>query len=148
MFLLVLQGDAVQLSKNIQTVLVDASIEIDYSCRFEPDGNSLTVLVARDDQEETNSLLQQFARVHQGTIESITPVSRVAQVAVVGQVDDGHHIQQNIAAILAEKEITIYQLKTSKRAVGILMPADRMEDAVKALHNVYMLQQPPIKKVA
>jgi aspartate kinase len=148
MFYVELCGDAKAISKDIQDVLIQASVEIDYSCRFEPEGQILIVLVARDDLEEAEAALNQFARGHKDTIASITPFSRIAQVAVVGKIErNANTIKQRIQEIFEDKEILIYELKTDERAISMLMPADQMEEAVKALHNEYIIQT-NIKEVA
>jgi aspartate kinase len=144
MFDLELDGEVDLASKAIKKALVDACVEIDYNSRFEPNGDRLTILVARDDYEEAESTLNQC-----DAVKAIKTFSRVAQVAVVGKI--GHkaaEIAKKIQISLDDKEIPVYEMKADERAVSIIMPADRMEEAVKVLHNEYILQQPSNVKVA
>ncbi len=146
MFVLELKGDADAISKQIQKILIESSIEIDYSCRFEPVGQTLTILVAKDDQEDAEARLNAYA---QGKIVSKTIYSKVAQVAVVGQIErKSQEIQTKIKSILDELDISIYQMNVDDRSVSLLLSSEKMEEVVKALHNVFILQQPLIKEVA
>jgi len=146
MFVLELKGDALAISKHIQEMLIDSAIEIDYGCRFEPIDQKLTILLAKDDQEDAEAQLNAYA---QERIVSKTIYSKVAQVAVVGQIErKSQEIQSKIKSILDELDISIYQINVDDRSVSLLLSSEKMEEVVKALHNVFILQQPLIKEVA
>lgn len=136
-FILELIGNADQISKEIQTAFQNASIETDYSCKFQPDGRNLTLIIARDDYEEAESILNKF---QDSQIQFKTKLVRVAQVAVVSHKSISPEITSNIANLLSEKEISIYEIRIDVSAVTALLPVDKMEEAVKVLHTQFILQ--------
>jgi aspartate kinase len=149
MFSLELWGDATKVSQSVHKALMDAYVEIDYSCRFEPEGQMLTVVVARDDYEAAETAINQFARDHKDSIKTHTTFSRVAQVAVVGKIEHkGPDIQHKIKDLLNEKEIQIHHGRASERAVNVLIPSDKMEETVKLLHTEFITNKQMIEEVA
>lgn len=146
MFVLTLNGDAHAISKEIRGALSRAFVEIDYACRLEPVGQSLSVVVSRDDYEEAEAAINQYARSHKTSIESMVTYSRVAQVAVVGRAKA--NISEEVRVIMDQNEIDLYQLKQDEHALTILLPAEHMEQAVKLLHQNYILKKTVMKDVA
>ncbi len=149
MFSVELNGDTAVTSKEIQGVLTEAFVEIDYNCRFEPAGQTLTIVVAHDDYEDAQAALNQYARNVKARVGAIHTFSRVGQVAVVGRMGSkAEEIVCKVREILNEREVEIYQLKADERAISILLPGENMEEAVKLLHKEFILKQTLIKDVA
>lgn len=143
MYVLQLTDNPIHISQKLQQAFVDSSVELDFSCDFVPEGQTLTLLISKDDQEEAESVLSTYSKNYKDHIENITTYSRVAQVALVGKVEG---LEEQVSRQLMERDISFYQMKKSPRALTVLLPADKMEEVVKILHSTHILKQHNLRK--
>lgn len=148
MFTLTVTSRELGLSSDLQKYLYDNFIDVDETCSFVPDGDSLMILVARDDFEEAEALVNQFVKTHPTVFGKITTQSRVARVALVGNISKySKNLLNKIQPLFELKEIEIYQMQFNSRALSLVLPPDRMEEAVKILHDTFVLNQMKIMDV-
>lgn len=144
-----LMGDATSTSKEIQQVLAEAFVEVDYTCKFQPEGQNLAVIVSRDDYEDALARINQYSRSTKDRVASVNAISRVSQVAIIGHLGEkAGAVGNRVRELFSLREIEIYNLRTDSRAVSVLLPAENMEESVKVLHEEFILNQKLVKDVA
>ncbi|MBP6986091.1 MAG: aspartate kinase [Alphaproteobacteria bacterium] len=146
MFMIKLPRENKNICAELQKAFMDSCVELDYTCDFEPEEDYLILLVSKDDQEEAESLLLEYNKAHKDKLESITTYSRVAQVALVGSITQVDTLASQVMDDLSEKNIDCYKMRKNAKALTLLLPVDKMEEAVKTLHSRYILKQTRSKK--
>jgi len=112
------------------------------------DGNTdLTFTVSKGDLGRTISLVEQVARDIQA--REVVTDDQVAKVSIVGTgIQSAPGFASRMFRSLYEAGINIQMISTSEIRITCIVAADRVNDAVRALHKAFELEHPEASELA
>lgn len=128
------------IAANIFAKLADKGVNVDMIIQnIGADGfTDLSFTVSTEDIEKTSSL-SKLIKADAGAQE-VTCDEDIAKVSVVGVGMRSHAgVAMKLFKVLAEKNINIEMISTSEIKVSVVISQDRVQEAVKALHEAFEL---------
>ena len=124
----------------IFTALADAGVNVDVIIQNEPVGDDaladLSFTVERDDLRTATETIEGLGGLSQG----IRTDERIGKVSIVGAGMRSHPgVAAKVFEVLGEEGINIEMISTSPIKISCVISADRVPDAVKALHEAFEL---------
>ncbi|MCW3047955.1 MAG: aspartate kinase [Solirubrobacterales bacterium] len=127
----------------IATALAVANVNVDMIIQNEPVGHGsradMSFTVPRDDLHDAQVALEPLAA--QLGIERIATDEAMGKVSIVGAGMKSHPgVAAKVFTVLGEQSINIEMISTSPIKISCVIQADRVPDAVRALHAAFELQ--------
>ena len=139
-----LQGvpDTPGVAGQIATALADANVNVDMIIQNEPleDGAraDMSFTVPRDDLKVAGDALKDLAA--ELGLAGIATDEEMGKVSVVGAGMRTHPgVAARVFSVLGEQGINIEMIATSPIKISCVIPGDRVDDAVRALHAAFEL---------
>ena len=135
------------MAGRIFTALADANVNVDVIIQNEPvsseHGADLSFTVARDD---LTGALEAVERTGLGSGEVLTD-ERIGKVSVVGAGMRSHPgVAAQVFRVLGESGINIEMISTSPIKISCVIAADRVPEAVRALHESFGLGTDAVRR--
>ncbi|HEY8082901.1 MAG TPA: aspartate kinase [Solirubrobacterales bacterium] len=133
----------------IFTALADAGVNVDVIIQNEPVGDDaladLSFTVDRSDLTTATDTIAGLGGISQG----VRTDERIGKVSIVGAGMRSHPgVAAKVFEVLGEREINIEMISTSPIKISCVISADRVPDAVKALHEAFELEADAIRPEA
>jgi aspartate kinase len=127
----------------IATALAVANVNVDMIIQNEPVGHGsradMSFTVPRDDLHDAQVALEPLAA--QLGLERIATDEAMGKVSIVGAGMKSHPgVAAKVFTVLGEQSINIEMISTSPIKISCVIQADRVPDAVRALHAAFELQ--------
>ena len=127
------------IAGRIFTALADANVNVDVIIQNEPvsteHGADLSFTVARDDLATAVAAI----RTEDGADEVLTD-ERIGKVSIIGAGMRSHPgVAARVFKVLGEEGINIEMISTSPIKISCVIAAERVDDAVRALHRAFDL---------
>ncbi|MBU3674308.1 MAG: aspartate kinase [Solirubrobacteraceae bacterium] len=134
--------DTPGVAGRIATALADANVNVDMIIQNEPleDGAraDMSFTVPRDDLRTAGGALEELGR--ELGLAGIATDEEMGKVSVVGAGMRTHPgVAARVFSVLGEQGINIEMIATSPIKISCVIPGDRVDDAVKALHAAFEL---------
>jgi aspartate kinase len=131
----------------IFTALADANVNVDVIIQNEPVGGDqladLSFTVDRDDLPTAQEVIDKLGDV----AVKIRSVNQIGKVSIVGAGMRSHPgVAATVFQTLGEEGINIEMISTSPIKISCVIPADRVTDAVNALHTAFELGADAIRR--
>jgi aspartate kinase len=132
-------SDEPGVAGRIFTALAEAGINVDVIIQNEPVGDDaradLSFTVDRDDLAAASDTVGGL-----GVSQGLVAEERIGKVSIVGAGMRSHPgVAARVFAVLGEQGINIEMISTSPIKISCVISADRVADAVKALHEAFEL---------
>ena len=124
----------------IFTALADAGVNVDVIIQNEPVGdNALADLSFTVDRSDLNTATDSIAALGDLS-QGVRTDDRIGKVSIVGAGMRSHPgVAAKVFQVLGENEINIEMISTSPIKISCVISADRVSDAVNALHSAFEL---------
>ncbi|MDX6717535.1 MAG: aspartate kinase [Baekduia sp.] len=134
--------DTPGVAGRVTTALADANVNIDMIIQNEPRTAGalaeLSFTVPRDDVGAAREALQPIATELGITLETDDAMGKVSIVGAGMKSHPG--VAAKVFSVLGAQEINIEMISTSPIRISCVVPVDKVEEAVKALHTAFDLQ--------
>jgi len=132
-------SDEPGVAGRIFTALADANVNVDMIIQNEPIASGeradLSFTVSHDDLQGAVEALEGL-----GVAEDLSTDERVGKVSIVGAGMRSHPgVAAKVFEVLGRERINIEMISTSPIKISCVIPADRVADAVGALHRTFEL---------
>jgi aspartate kinase len=133
--------DTPGVAGRVTTALADANVNIDMIIQNEPRTAGalaeLSFTVPRDDVDAARVALQPIAAELGITLETDASMGKVSIVGAGMKSHPG--VAAKVFSVLGAQEINIEMISTSPIRISCVVPAEKVEEAVKALHTAFDL---------
>lgn len=134
--------DTPGIAGRVTSALADANVNIDMIIQNEPRAADqpaeMSFTVPRDDLLTARDALEPIAK--ELGIE-VTTDENIGKVSVVGAGMKTHPgVAARVFSVLGDEGINIHMISTSPIRISCVIPKDRLEDAVRALHSAFELE--------
>jgi aspartate kinase len=133
--------DTPGVAGRVTTALADANVNIDMIIQNEPRTAGalaeLSFTVPRDDVDAARVALQPIASELGITLETDASMGKVSIVGAGMKSHPG--VAAKVFSVLGAQEINIEMISTSPIRISCVVPAEKVEEAVKALHTAFDL---------
>ncbi|MGH2975679.1 MAG: aspartate kinase [Solirubrobacterales bacterium] len=121
--------------------LADAGINVDVIIQNEPVGDDeLADLSFTIDRSELTTATDALAALGDGVSEGLRTDDRIGKVSIIGAGMRSHPgVAAKVFEVLGREEINIEMISTSPIKISCVISADRVPDAVRALHQAFEL---------
>jgi aspartate kinase len=134
--------DTPGIAGRVTTALADANVNIDMIIQNEPRTAGalaeLSFTVPRDDVDAARDALQPIASELGITLETDDAMGKVSIVGAGMKSHPG--VAAKVFSVLGAQDINIEMISTSPIRISCVVPVDKVEEAVKALHTAFDLQ--------
>jgi aspartate kinase len=134
--------DTPGVAGRVTTALADANVNIDMIIQNEPrtEGQKaeLSFTIPRDDLRTAQGALQPIADELGMAVEHDESMGKVSIVGAGMKSHPG--VAAKVFSTLGEHEINIEMISTSPIRISCVVPGDKVEEAVRALHSAFELQ--------
>jgi aspartate kinase len=134
--------DTPGVAGRVTTALADANVNIDMIIQNEPRTAGalaeLSFTVPRDDVGAAREALEPIATELGITLETDDSMGKVSIVGAGMKSHPG--VAAKVFSVLGAQEINIEMISTSPIRISCVVPVDKVEEAVKALHSAFDLQ--------
>jgi aspartate kinase len=130
------------IAGRIFSALADANVNVDMIIQNEPVGEGrradMSFTVPRDDMRDARAALEQL--IDQLGIEKVAADEEMGKVSIVGAGMRSHPgVAAKVFSVLGEAGINIEMIATSPIKISCVISADRVPEAVRALHSAFEL---------
>jgi aspartate kinase len=121
--------------------LADAGINVDVIIQNEPvSEDELADLSFTIDRSELTAATDALAALGDGVSEGLRTDERIGKVSIIGAGMRSHPgVAARVFEVLGREEINIEMISTSPIKISCVISADRVPDAVRALHQAFQL---------
>jgi aspartate kinase len=134
--------DTPGIAGRVTTALADANVNIDMIIQNEPRTAGalaeLSFTVPRDDVDTARAALQPIASELGITVETDDAMGKVSIVGAGMKSHPG--VAAKVFSVLGAQDINIEMISTSPIRISCVVPVEKVEEAVKALHTAFDLQ--------
>jgi aspartate kinase len=134
--------DAPGIAGRVTTALADANVNIDMIIQNEPRSEGaqaeLSFTIPRDDAQVAQAALEPIAHELGMKIETDPGMGKVSIVGAGMKSHPG--VAAKVFTVLGSNDINIEMISTSPIRISCVVPGDKVEEAVKALHSAFDLQ--------
>jgi aspartate kinase len=134
--------DTPGVAGRVTTALADANVNIDMIIQNEPRTEGaqaeLSFTVPRDDATVAQTALEPIARELGMTVGTDAGIGKVSIVGAGMKSHPG--VAAKVFTVLGANDINIEMISTSPIRISCVVPGDKVEEAVKALHSAFDLQ--------
>ncbi len=134
------------IAGQIFTALADAGVNVDVIIQNEPIGDDaladLSFTVDRSDLRTATETIEAL----DGVSEGVRTDERIGKVSIVGAGMRSHPgVAAKVFEVLGEERINIEMISTSPIKISCVISADRVADAVRALHQAFDLGEDAVR---
>jgi aspartate kinase len=133
--------DAPGIAGRVTTALADANVNIDMIIQNEPRSEGaqaeLSFTIPRDDAQVAQAALEPIAHELGMKIETDPGMGKVSIVGAGMKSHPG--VAAKVFTVLGSNDINIEMISTSPIRISCVVPGDKVEEAVKALHSAFEL---------
>jgi aspartate kinase len=130
------------IAGRVTTALADANVNIDMIIQNEPRSEGaqaeLSFTVPKDDAQVAQAALEPIAHELGMAIEADAGMGKVSIVGAGMKSHPG--VAAKVFTVLGSNDINIEMISTSPIRISCVVPGDKVEEAVKALHSAFDLQ--------
>src|SRR4051794_10163875 len=134
--------DTPGVAGRVTTALADANVNIDMIIQNEPRTQGaqaeLSFTVPKDDAQVAHAALEPIAHELGMKVETDAGMGKVSIVGAGMKSHPG--VAAKVFSVLGSNDINIEMISTSPIRISCVVPGDKVEEAVKALHSAFDLQ--------